>query len=144
MKTSGEVVEQLRLLLSARHIKQDDIGRVLDWPQPRVSELINGKRKAALSFDQANKLIEAFGLLGEEEPTLPSVRFLRLAVRALAKRLDRPLDEADPQVQSHAEFLRLLVALGTDPQLRDDLEAVERLIQDREQAGTKDGGARAA
>lgn len=123
---------EIRQALLVRDIRQEEIGRVLGWPQPRVSEWFAGKRKNGIRYDEGRKLIDAFDLgEGDEDPTLPSVQWLKLVVRRLAARIGAPLAKDDPEVPNLARTLQSSIAIALDP---TTAETLERLVEQDEEA----------
>jgi len=122
--------EQLLARLKERGVRNVDIARVLKLPDSRIPEIRDGRR--ALKLDEGAKLVRAFGLEQEAEARPLPVSVLRLAVRHVARRMGREIDEA--ALNDLAADLRAFSLFAADPTIRESVEAAEgffRALQTR-------------
>lgn len=119
--TREQLLQRLNALVDGKKIKNVDIAKALDLPDSRIPALLRGERR--IYFDEATRLVEAFGL----EPALPErllpASVLRLGVRHVALKLDAPLNE--PVLEDLAEDLRAFFEFASGPTGRPTVEAAE-------------------
>jgi hypothetical protein len=113
---------ELLSLLRGKGVTNATIARVLELPSSRVAELYNGKRR--LQLDEAKRLVEEFQL--SETPLNPlSEPVARLLAIWAVRKLGAAIDPADARVEDLAQDLRVFSEFVTDPQVRENPDAVQ-------------------
>ena len=139
MRDEAEIRRAVQAKLDNGDTNQECVAKILGWgAQPRVSEWLRGKRKNGIRYDEALKLIERLEL-GEppEDPMLPSARFLKAIVRHIALRVGQPLGRDNPLVASLSRTLQALLATSYAPEAANDIERIERQLEEEESAATQ-------
>lgn len=131
---TDEILTKLHAMLDAKKIKRADIARALKLGPSRITEILDGRRK--LKLDEAEVLVETFGL---EEPqfNVPTATpILQLAVRHVAQELgcDEQLlaQRSDDLVQDLAAFFRY----AANPQVRENIALAEGFFLARDAMGS--------
>ena len=125
---------ELLAALIAQGVTNAEIGRVLDLPSSRVSEILRaapGKdttlKPRELTYDEGVRLAQAF--LPEQDqraPPLP-IAVLRLIVLHIARELGCTVPEE--QLVDLAEDLRAFSEYASDPKVRGNAEASEAFFR---------------
>lgn len=140
---------ELLMILERRGVTRADIGRLLDLPSSRVSEMYSaitgGKSKSRrLQLDEAKKLVEFYRLEnGAESPAaspLSELAAKQMAIYAAAH-LDAAVDPDDPRVDELARVYRAFAQFAADPRARESEEAILAFLQGyrtaQDQAGSR-------
>jgi hypothetical protein len=96
--------------LERKGVSRADIGRALNLPSPRITEMYSGKRRVLL--DEAKRLVDAFRLEDRDQVEPISEAVARLLARHVAKRLGKPLTGDDALLQELAEDLRAFASFA--------------------------------
>lgn len=121
MLSANELLTTLR----KRGVKNAEIGRILDLPSSRVTEMFKGIRR--LQLDEAKKLIEEFDI-EEFSPPL-SEPIARLLVVHAAERLGTRVRPDDPQVGELAQDFEAFSRFAANPKVRPSLDAFQAFLE---------------
>jgi hypothetical protein len=125
---------ELLAALEAKGITNAEIGRVLNLPSSRVSEIMRatpGKdttlKPRELSYDEGVKLARAFLPESAQQAPPLAIGILRLIVLHIARALDCRVPEE--QLAELAEDLRAFSEYASDPKVRGNAEISEAFFR---------------